>query len=76
MRSRKTEAKSLLNNKLLFELLDTMSTKAIADWKGQSDPDKQYAIWHAVTSIDKVRNFVRRECERITSGTGTDEADE
>jgi len=74
--SRKTDAKALLNNKLLFELLDTMSSKAIADWKGQKDPDKQYAIWHTVTTIDKVRDFVRRNCERITSGTGTDDADE
>lgn len=61
--NRVREAKAILANKLLWETLDELTAKAIADWKGQADKDKQHAIWHQVNAINRVRDSVRRKAD-------------
>ena len=66
------EAKALLKNKLLQDILNDLYNKEIKDWQGQSDIVKQGAIWHHVQTITRVRDSVRRACEQTIKSNRTD----
>lgn len=73
--NRTKEAKAILANKLLWELLDELTAKAIADWQGQADPTKQHAIWHQVNAIARVRDSVRRKANDEVRNAKSDAAE-
>lgn len=69
------EARSLLANKALFEIFEELERKAIQDWKGNPDSVVQHSLWQQVATINRVRDSVRRKCERIIRKSGISSSD-